>query len=163
MAIGVASGHDQPGAFPLRDRAEDIGPFGRGRPATARLASACELILHHAGFRTTGTPFGSLARIFASSAGKFFLKASTAARFARSGAPEDLGEASGLQIAPPWIGRRMANAPRATGSLGRPVHPPRRQISPTASTTSACAAVIGVELRTSCPSVRGPKLAAQRE
>ena len=37
-------------------------------------ASSC----HHS---SISTPFGSLARIFASSAGKFFLKASTASSF----------------------------------------------------------------------------------
>ena len=50
--VGVAPGHDQPGAFPLRgtDRAEDIGPFGAlvaGRPRARATSgpSACELIL----------------------------------------------------------------------------------------------------------------------
>ncbi len=50
--VGVAPGHDQPGAFPLRgtDRAEDIGPFGAlvaGHPRARATSgpSACELIL----------------------------------------------------------------------------------------------------------------------
>ena len=50
--VGVAPGHDQPGALPLRgtDRAEDIGPFGAlvaGRPRARATSgpSACELIL----------------------------------------------------------------------------------------------------------------------
>ena len=49
--VGVAPGHDQPGALPLRgtDRAEDIGPFGAlvaGRPRARATSgpSACELI-----------------------------------------------------------------------------------------------------------------------
>ena len=44
--VGVAPGHDQPGALPLRgtDRAEDIGPFGAlvaGAPA-----GACHVLAH---------------------------------------------------------------------------------------------------------------------
>ena len=60
--VGVAPGHDQPGAFPLRgtDRAEDIGPFGAlvaGRPR-ARATSGPIVSLFFWPISTT--PFGSL-------------------------------------------------------------------------------------------------------
>ena len=99
--VGVAPGHDQPGAFPLRgtDRAEDIGPFGAlvaGRPRARATSgpSACELILlADAGFilpPQISTPFGSLARIF-EFGGEVFFKASTGCVVARP--RRDLGEA----------------------------------------------------------------------
>ena len=78
-------------AFPLRgtDRAEDISVrWSRGaRGRVPRLAHRRVSLFfwpmrascHHS---SISTPFGSLARIFASSAGKFFLKPRRPARFA---------------------------------------------------------------------------------
>ena len=119
--VGVAARKpralDQPGAFPLRgtDRAEDHRPIrcaGRGAPA-----GACHANLAHRRVSLFFWPMRasscttalsrrlsvSLARIFASSAGKFFYgKASTASSFCVVVARprRDLGEAERLQLAP---------------------------------------------------------------
>ena len=88
--VGVAPGHDQPGALPLRgtDRAEDIGPFGAlvaGRPRARATSgpSACELILlADAGFILPPQLYlDALFPDLRQFGGEVFLKASTASSF----------------------------------------------------------------------------------
>ncbi len=141
--VGVAPGHDQPGAFPLRgtDRAEDIGPFGAlvaGRPRARATSgpSACELILlADAGFilppqlyldafrepRPDLRQFGGEV-FFKSLDGQLVLRVVARPR-------RGLGEAERLQLAPDRGPERRRRArwrtsPRATapGKLAPPAH-----------------------------------------
>ena len=109
-------------------------------------ASSC----HHS---SISTPFGSLARIFASSAGKFFLKALDGQLVLRVVARprRDLGEAERLQLAPDRglverDGERLQEPPRQV--LAPPAHDAvDRRDRAGLNNLRQCAAVIGVELR----------------
>ena len=163
MASVSHQGMTNPGlsAFRGTDRAEDIGPFGAlvaGRPRARATSgpSACELILlADAGFILPPQlylPFGSLARIFASSAGKFFLKASTASSFCAYGAaaPRSWRSRAPSTRARPWSverdGERLQEPPRQV--LAPPAHDAvDRRDRAGLNNLRQCAAVIGVELR----------------
>ena len=163
--VGVAPGHDQPGAFPLRgtDRAEDIGPFGAlvaGRPRARATSgpSACELILlADAGFilppqlyldafrepRPDLRQFGGEV-FFKSLDGQLVLRVVARPR-------RDLGEAERLQLAPDRglverDGERLQEPPRQV--LAPPAHDAvDRRDRAGLNNLRQCAAVIGVELR----------------
>ena len=113
--------------------------------------SACELILRPSGLHLA-TESRRLSGASASSAGKFFLKASTASSFSRSGAaaPRSWRSRAPSTRARPWSRRaRWRTSPRATAPvLAPPAHDAvDRRDRAGLNNLRQCAAVIGVELR----------------